>query len=619
MKNPNWLREELILALDLYFKLSFGQMDGRNPLVKSLSEELKALGLHQYIPDTVSFRSPNSVSLKLANFKSFDPGRSGTGMEGSGLLDRQVWNEFHTDRARLAVEAGRIRANKTRLPVERDVSSDGSATEPTDEYAAVDIDDETDPHEHSYPDPDAVLQSLRAFGYSLDTAVADLIDNSITAEATEIRITFGLDGVDSFLRIEDNGQGMSLAELRTAMRIGSISPLTTRSSSDLGRFGLGLKTASFSQCRRLTVKTRQESAVFTRVWDLDNVKDWVLGTYPVNSSSETNLGNVMSASGTIVLWEDLDRLIEIGDTTRDKENFYRKLEALKIHLGLIFHRYIEEGSLTIYVGTNPVAPFNPFDISDNFPSKELSASVYSLGTSRVEIQPYILPHESRLAQHEIKKLDIIRGWNEHQGIFLYRNRRLILDGTWLDLPFRKKENQRLVRIQVDIPNTADKEWHIDVKKAHAKVPDALRKQFMQICVDAIEEGKRVYSHRGSYVRRRDEDDQTFVWKARQQHGRRAYVINDKHPVYEAICQLLGSEARLFRDYIRIIAETLPVGMLINDFTDSKTVVETDVNGDKTILNDMYENTLHALTKAGMSREQALQELNRMEIFHTLNR
>ena len=334
------LREELILALELYFKLSFGQMHGRTPSVIALSDELKSLELHQNIPNPTSFRSPGSVSLKLANFKSFDPRRTGSGMEGSGLLDKLVWNEFFADQAELVSEALRIRvktaAQITSYQVDKgnvgvsEGDSDYNALGPNELPTILD--------EYADPDPDAVLQSLRAFGYTLETAVADLIDNSITAGATVIQITFGLDQDNSWLRIEDDGRGMSLPELQTAMKIGSLSPLLVRTSNDLGRFGLGLKTASFSQCRRLTVRSKQEQTN-TRVWDLDyirNKKEWLLRTQPVDTASEIRAGSIVSPSGTVVLWENLDRLLETGDLTKDKDNFYRKLEALKIHLGLIF-------------------------------------------------------------------------------------------------------------------------------------------------------------------------------------------------------------------------------------------------------------------------------------------
>lgn len=195
------------------------------------------------------------------------------------------------------------------------------------------------------PEPESLLQSTRSFGYSVETAIADLIDNSITANATKIKISFGIDRYSSFVRIEDNGKGMNEKELLNAMKVGSFNPLDDRHENDLGRFGLGLKTASFSQCRRLTVKTRNKSGKgFIRCWDLDIVKekkDWVLLRNCVDKVSEKNLGEFSEGgSGTIVLWEKLDRLMESRELKSDKEHFYRKFDNVRKHLGLTFHRLL---------------------------------------------------------------------------------------------------------------------------------------------------------------------------------------------------------------------------------------------------------------------------------------
>lgn len=475
--------------------------------------------------------------------------------------------------------------------------------------------------ESSPPNPSAMLHSLRAFGYTLEMAIADIIDNSITADATIIKISFKVEKYASFIRIEDNGKGMTLVELQRAMQLGSKNPLNDRENNDLGRFGLGLKTASFSQCKRFTVKTKQ-SDFYTRAWDLDHIhqsNSWLLSNKPFDVSSENNLGDFSYEKGTIVLWEKLDRLIETGIYEKDKENFYRKFEKVKIHLGLVFHRFLEENLLKIYVGEEEIKPFNPFYISDKIPSTELSTEQYSIGENQIFIHPYILPHESKLSESEIKKLNILKGWNEHQGIFLYRNKRLILDGTWLDLPFRKKENQRLLRIQVDIPNTLDKQFQIDVKKSLAKVPDDLRDAFNRICKYAIDKATKVYSHRGSYVKRKNENNEmVYVWKTRQIKGKKSYFINHEHPLFKIIYTAMDdSEKKMFKGFIKIIEESLPVGMIVNDFSDNQMLVESSLSKDKITLNAIFQNALIALINGGMEEENAKNELLKSELFHLI--
>ena len=473
------------------------------------------------------------------------------------------------------------------------------------------------------PNAESFLQSSRSYGYSVETAIADLIDNSITANASQIKITYGIDRFTSFVRIEDNGKGMNEKELLNAMRIGSFNPLNLRHENDLGRFGLGLKTASFSQCRRLTVKTKNKSGrEFIRCWDLDIVaheKDWILLRECVDRNSNNNLSSLSSEVGTIILWEKLDRLVESGELKSEKEHFYRKFDNVRKHLGITFHRFIEENEITISVLDDNIEAINPFNISVNIPSLELPEEQLSINKNAIRIQPYILPHESKLSNEERNYLEIIKGWTEHQGIYLYRNKRLIADGTWLDLDFRKKESQRLCRIRIDIPNTLDKEWQIDVKKASAKIPDIIRKRIKDICFTSIERAIKVYTHRGAYIRRKGEKKEiVYLWNARQKQGKRYYEINRNHPIYQLILEYLEDDAYIFNDYIKLIGESLPINFIVNDFSDPTMTMRDFFEGSKTELKTIYLNTIKALMSVGISEEDAIEKANKIECFQQLN-
>lgn len=474
------------------------------------------------------------------------------------------------------------------------------------------------------PEPESFLQSARAFGYSVETAIADLIDNSITAKASEIKITYGIDRYSSFVRVEDNGKGMNEKELLNAMKIGSFNPLHARHENDLGRFGLGLKTASFSQCRRLTVKTRNKSGKeFIRCWDLDFVadkKDWVL----LRDCADTKSENIVSefsvdGAGTIILWEKLDRLVESGELKSDKEHFYRKFDNVKKHLGITFHRFIEAYEVSISVNTEEVEAFNPFNVSVDVPSTELQEEQLSIRNQQIKIQPFVLPHESKLSLDERKELQIIKGWTEHQGIYLYRNRRLIADGTWLDLNFRKKESQRLCRICIDIPNTLDTEWQIDVKKASAKIPDVIRKRIKSICFSSIEKAIKIYTTRGAYIRRKGQKKEiVYLWLAKQKHGIKTYHINEKHPLFELIAEFLSDESDVFTDYMKLVSEAIPVNLIANDFSDPETIIETPLQNKTSALEKIFESALTVLIGAGVSETEAKKQLNSMEVFQKLN-
>ena len=216
------------------------------------------------------------------------------------------------------------------------------------------------------PDPSALIEAFRGLGYSLPTAIADLIDNSITAQARRIEINFHWAGKDSHICILDDGHGMSGKILFEAMRPGSKSPLDARASHDLGRYGLGLKTASFSQCRELCVVSKPEGgSPSSYTWNLDYVckhKEWRLikSHTPSSKAYLDLLSNRLS--GTAVVWSALDRVV--GDTsaqdTAAHSRFNDAIDHVRQHLALTFHRFLEDRSLKISLNGQEVVPWNPF-------------------------------------------------------------------------------------------------------------------------------------------------------------------------------------------------------------------------------------------------------------------
>ena len=185
-----------------------------------------------------------------------------------------------------------------------------------------------------------LIESTRAIGYSLEAAVADIIDNSIAANAKKVDIFFF--PVDSaYIAILDNGNGMGTEELNAAMQYGSKNPSDARDAKDLGRFGLGLKTASLSQCRCLTVITKQGDCVNGRRWDVDHVAE--TGTWSLIVLEDEEMNDVPGIdslrtydSGTLVVWQKLDRL-KAGEINFEQA-LGRKIDGVREHLSLVFHR-----------------------------------------------------------------------------------------------------------------------------------------------------------------------------------------------------------------------------------------------------------------------------------------
>src|SRR3954468_801876 len=178
-------------------------------------------------------------------------------------------------------------------------------------------------------------ESIRDLGYSFEVAVADLVDNSITAKASSIKI-YCVSQPTVVFGLLDDGIGMTESELVEAMRMATKSPHEKRPKDDLGRFGLGLKTASFSQCRKLTVISKKEGTLCIRQWDLDYISQknaWLLIT-PNEFGDHPLLEQLNKLNnGTLVCWENNDRI--------SKKDFSGLIVRLRNHLALVFHRFLE--------------------------------------------------------------------------------------------------------------------------------------------------------------------------------------------------------------------------------------------------------------------------------------
>ena len=214
------------------------------------------------------------------------------------------------------------------------------------------------------PNPKSTINSYRSFGYNLSTAIADIIDNSISANADVISISYRWNGQDSFISIKDNGDGMNKDELVVAMTPGSKDPEDERSEKDLGRFGMGLKTASFSQCKRLTCVSRKANySTIKRCWDIDFInehEEWQLLDFISNENLLDEINE--QKSGTLVLWEKLDRIVGKAESNNEsvKNAFYQEMENVREHLSLVFHKFIESKRIKILFQNEEIDAYNPF-------------------------------------------------------------------------------------------------------------------------------------------------------------------------------------------------------------------------------------------------------------------
>lgn len=440
------------------------------------------------------------------------------------------------------------------------------------------------------PNPSALVESLRSVGYNLPTAIADIIDNSISAEATEIYIQFYWSGVNSWIGILDNGFGMSELDLKEAMRPGAKSPTDSRESTDLGRFGLGLKTASFSQCRQLTVWSKSErESIYGRKWDLDYVAS--LNEWRLQKISSKLLPSFIKnieqyETGTLVVWNLLDKLVDDSSETSEEahQRFLSLIDDVRDYLSMIFHRYISGSTnskrdpLKIYINGDTtqhlLQAWNPFEISKTVSSYESPTEEIAYKGEIVKIKGYVLPHKDRLNETEYKYGGGAKGWISHQGFYIYRNDRILLAGDWLRLgrgkPWAKEEQYKLARLSIDLPNSLDLEWSLDVKKSTARPPSSMRSRLTGLAEKIRTDAKKVFSHRGQYGSRPSNPNVLIQrpWDSKERNGHITYSINRSHPLIAAVLKKLGPLASEIDVLFRLIEETVPVQRIWLDAAES---------------------------------------------------
>lgn len=411
---------------------------------------------------------------------------------------------------------------------------------------------------------------MRDLGYSLETAIADLVDNSISATADSIDIICDLSGAQPLVVILDNGSGMTEGELLDAMRHGTVNPRQQRSSRDLGRFGLGLKTASFSQCRSLTVVSVKGSARCGAEWNLDRIDaadDWILSILDNADLQALPYIDRIPSHGTAVVWRQLDRLVEDQDGLRRDEIVSEKLDALGRHLSLVFHRFLSGDvkgypRISIAVNGHPVEAFDPF-CRRNPATQMLPEEVVRIGGAEVRLQPYVLPHHSRLSAREYDFYQSRSDFISNQGAYIYRNGRLMAWGDWFRL-VPKGEATKLARVQIDFPNSLDEDWTIDIKKSRARPPHAVRERLRQIIAKIT--ARSVTVHRGRGQRLFQETDAP-LWERYADHGGIRFAINAQHPLIVSLsAKLQPDDADMLRVLLDSIAASLPVEMIYSDYS-----------------------------------------------------
>lgn len=457
-----------------------------------------------------------------------------------------------------------------------------------------------------------LMQALRAVGYTAPAALADLVDNSIAAGATGVAVRFAATP-EPFVAVIDDGRGMDENALVAAMRFGSRDPREIRDGLDLGRFGLGLKTASLSQCRRLTVASLCEGNLSVAVWDLDTCdirRSWWLE----RPGPDAVLPEVLrmledNLQGTAVVWEKLDRIIPPVSADPQKQ-LDVVMEGALNHLALAFHRFLAgdvEGAFRMEVNGRDVPVLDPF-LNGHPRGQGLHSETIWLEGKPVTVTPYVLPFPSRLRQADLERAGGRESLKTAHGFYIYRGGRLVVPGGWFRI-VPADELIRLARIRVEVPVDLDHIWKVDVRKTTAEPPPSLKPHLKRVVGDVTKRARRVYTHRGT----RADPDRISVWsRIEHRDGAASWQINRDHPFVVALLQASNGRNDI-ESLLRLVENALPLHdihvHLGNDLPIADPADETDAD-----LESLARRILEALSEDQTQRTRLLERLHLIDPF-----
>lgn len=355
--------------------------------------------------------------------------------------------------------------------------------------------------EELIPSAARLTNSLRDLGYEFVNAVADLIDNSIVARARRVNITIHFEGTKSWVRIHDDGDGMTGASISEAMRLGTARDYE---DSDLGKFGLGLKTASLSQCRVISVASRTDpnrATIESRRLDLGHVTEtdrWEILHLSRGDRPEVLTAPLQSSTGTVVLWENLDRVLNRRDPWGGwaQRHLLNLAERLELHLGMVFGKFLSgearrRRKLVITVNGNAVEPWDPF--VRNEPKVEpLPEREFEVGGGLVRVRPFVVPAQRDFSSDAAwKRASGPRQWNQQQGFYIYRADRMIQSGGWSRMR-AADEHTKLARAALEFWPDLDDEFEINISKMRVRLPEELRERLGAPVTQLIKRAQEKY-------------------------------------------------------------------------------------------------------------------------------
>ena len=403
--------------------------------------------------------------------------------------------------------------------------------------------------------------------YTLAAALADIIDNSISAGASEICVHLSVERTteDTAVVIADNGSGMTAEELIEAMRPASKNANEDREKNDLGRFGWGLKSASLSQAERLEVVSKKNQERTFASWDLADCQNFEM-ELDQNTDVSPELAREEHDSWTEVRWKKCARLTE-GYALQQRQMVDKISEAV-LELELTFHRFLDgqEGypPISIRVNGRPLRSHDPFLRSKSTLLTDVTPIPFRDGSFSYEA--YALPRLNVMSEEEHSRLAGDEGLVKRQGFYVYRNRRLIISGTWFNIEPYRPLNQ-LIRIKLDIPNNMDDIWRITVDKANAQLPQDL-KVYLRSIVKSLRPHSTKKLTAGTF--RRKANDKSF-WRLTRKSGVQALEINRDATIF----QKESFSRKEVLNLVTLIQASLPIDLIARNKPENFSQIELE--------------------------------------------
>ena len=479
-------------------------------------------------------------------------------------------------------------------------------------------------YELANPNPEFLIKSIAEQGYSLETALADLMDNSISANATRIEVLTKIDEEPFMLFLSDNGDGMDKESLKRNLQFPSKSPEETRDFNDLGRFGLGLKTASFSQTRAFTVISRKKGTTeFSGLtWDVKHLKNSGKWEIIINTEKEIaeilDLYNKISDShlnsskefipNTIVVWKGLYKFENFLDIKNKQDAFKEEItNTTSEYLSIVFHKFMERKTKKIQIRINNtlVKPFNPFPIDNNSNLRALEPYQKEFGMDIVKIQGFVLPNTSIKETKENPNpwTPNNKSLMDMEGLYIYRADRLILFGGWNGL-IKKMPRLQLGRLKIDIGNKVDHLFHLNVAKSQISTPHDLKNSFLRAIVDLKAEAQKEFFNHGlkNFTQKPSEHSSELFYKTATNKGV-LLRINDEFPLLKSLKSSLNIKQKAELNFILKMSSNL-----INKVRQVDNVEITgNVEKDDISIDEIVK-SINELLKFGISKEQIKKDI-----------